>query len=677
MRKLKNLTRRFLYLLRYPVLSRDLSDLLSSAPTTKGLDIQIQWLESLLHWIRRPAYLPNEIDDNSGALQSLRIRFLLQLLERRVEWKEKLASILQNILAHSNALELFCQTGLSRQSGLLRELIERAFELLLPSPPKHDSLAELFQRLFLFRQDADWVERIPDEAFTQIRQLFRSGDKHPKTIFKPIIQAVTDALFILGNQVASLGHSYELRKRRGDSVLSHSPWIHLNQFLQTHLLESPASSSKIPFEKFFNQIQKCRNDLSEILSTLERSGVSISVVYTIELLTHHLTRIEQLLTLLSDKKEDPAAIRAFVASLIREVADQKTFTQLIHNNLHLLSRKIVERAAKTGEHYSVRTKKEYHEMLRAGSGAGALTVGTTFMKFSISGFHLPLFFEGLFHSLNYAFSFVTLQFFHFSLATKQPAMTAPALAGKLAASETPDPKEFIDEVKKLTRCQFSALLGNVGMALPVSLTVAIAARFFDIPFIMSPDKALYTLKSINPLQSLTLILAAFTGVLLWLSSIIAGWVENWIVYHELPEGIAMHSTLHRLIGKKNSQRLGKWLLTTSGTLSGNISLGFLLGFCATVGHFFGLPLDVRHVTLSSCAYGFALPTLWGPEFPWILSALSLLGIGLMGALNFGVSFTLALAVAAKARSVTPGLTRRLMGEVWQHFRKHPMSFLFA
>ena len=41
--------------------------------------------------------------------------------------------------------------------------------------------------------------------------------------------------------------------------------------------------------------------------------------------------------------------------------------------------------------------------------------------------------------------------------------------------------------------------------------------------------------------------AAFTGVLLWLSSIGAGWLENWAVYRRLPEAIAEHR-IKRIIG---------------------------------------------------------------------------------------------------------------------------------
>lgn len=49
------------------------------------------------------------------------------------------------------------------------------------------------------------------------------------------------------------------------------------------------------------------------------------------------------------------------------------------------------------------------------------------------------------------------------------------------------------------------------------------------------------------LHSGTVFYAALTGVLLWLSSLGAGWLENWIVYRRLPEALAKHRRLLRLV----------------------------------------------------------------------------------------------------------------------------------
>ena len=57
--------------------------------------------------------------------------------------------------------------------------------------------------------------------------------------------------------------------------------------------------------------------------------------------------------------------------------------------------------------------------------------GHRYLKFFIAALHLNKFVEGVLFSLDHVGSFLAIHFAHFTLATKQPAMTAPALAQKL------------------------------------------------------------------------------------------------------------------------------------------------------------------------------------------------------------------------------------------------------
>jgi site-specific recombinase len=85
---------------------------------------------------------------------------------------------------------------------------------------------------------------------------------------------------------------------------------------------------------------------------------------------------------------------------------------------------------------------------------------------------------------------------------------------------------------------------------------------------------------------------------------------------------------------------------------GNVSAGFLLGMTPAIGKFLGLPLEVRHVTLSTgaltlaaCEHGWGV--LREPAFH-----AAVLGIGVIFLMNLTVSFNLALAVALRAREVS-------------------------
>ena len=103
----------------------------------------------------------------------------------------------------------------------------------------------------------------------------------------------------------------------------------------------------------------------------------------------------------------------------------------------LLAAKVTERSAEAGEHYITRDRPAYLRMVRQAAGGGALTAVTVLMKFAIVALGLSAFWNGFWAGAMYAASFVTIQLLHLTLATKQPAMTAPAMAARLHRLDGP------------------------------------------------------------------------------------------------------------------------------------------------------------------------------------------------------------------------------------------------
>jgi site-specific recombinase len=164
-------------------------------------------------------------------------------------------------------------------------------------------------------------------------------------------------------------------------------------------------------------------------------------------------------------------------------------------------------------------------------------------------------------------------------------------------------------------------------------------------------------------------------VLLWLSSVAAGWIENWAVYRRLPEAIAEHR-ISRIVGRRVTGWAGRAFLRNIAGFGGNTAIGVLLGMTPVMGKFFGLPLDVRHVTLSAGALTLSVCSL-GPQ---ILTTRAFLGAAagmvVIGILNFGVSFTLALMVALRARGADRSDRKRLWLSVFATFFHSPLQFVF-
>jgi site-specific recombinase len=192
---------------------------------------------------------------------------------------------------------------------------------------------------------------------------------------------------------------------------------------------------------------------------------------------------------------------------------------------------------------------------------------------------------------------------------------------------------------------------------------------------ISPETAQYVLHSLT-LAGPSALFAAFTGVLLFSSSILAGWVENWFVLHRLDSAIRYNPRSTRLLGTERADRWAHFLRHNISGFAANISLGFMLGLVPAILSFLGIPLDVRHVTLSAGQLGAACATLgWdvvhNPELWWAVAALPVIGL-----LNVGVSFYLAFRVALRAHDVSAVGRRRVYGTIVRRLRQEPLRFFW-
>jgi site-specific recombinase len=349
---------------------------------------------------------------------------------------------------------------------------------------------------------------------------------------------------------------------------------------------------------------------------------------------------------------------------------------LIRQNFALLSQKIVERSAELGEHYIARDRAEYGHMLRSAAGGGALTGITTTIKFGITGLHLPGFFEGLFASLNYGVSFIGIQLLGFSLATKQPASTAPAIAAHMERLDAPGQLErLVDEIVHLIRSQVAGILGNVTCVIPATLVFELLARALAGHPLISEEKAAATLGSLSALGP-SWIYAAFTGILLWLSSTISGSIDNFFAYRGLSRALLKNRRLIFVFGARGAERISRFFTKNIAGFAANISLGLFLGLLPALLQFVGVPLEVRHVTLATGAIAASVsalgvdcllsPALW----------LAVLGVAGIGVLNVAVSFSVALLVAVRARAIAPPGRRRLYAAIRRRFRQEPGSFFY-
>ena len=109
----------------------------------------------------------------------------------------------------------------------------------------------------------------------------------------------------------------------------------------------------------------------------------------------------------------------------------------------------------------------------------------------------------------------------------------------------------------------------------------------------------YLNASANLIDPAVAALAPWQAIAISLASIIAGWAENWFVWHRLDSAIAWNPRSIALLGATRAQRWAAWWRRNVSGLAANVSLGLMLGLVPAIAGFFALPIEVRHVTLST------------------------------------------------------------------------------
>ena len=134
--------------------------------------------------------------------------------------------------------------------------------------------------------------------------------------------------------------------------------------------------------------------------------------------------------------------------------------------------------------------------------------------------------------------------------------------------------------------------------------------------------------------------------------------------------------MRNIFGRRQARFAGNFLQKNAAALAANISLGFLLGLLPEILHFLGIPLDVRHITLTTGSLAIAVPTLgYEVMLTWPFWN-AFLGILLIGALNLSVSFALAFTLALSAQKIRRPQRRALLKSILERLTKHPFELFF-
>ena len=642
--------------------ARDHVQILAGALTElvggKTLSVRLRAFARLKHWSDEE--FPSRLDN------------LLDFMTAEPDLRAAFQCAVGEIATEMQSVDLFAEAGLHPRAGLWSEAWRRIVQRVLPSAREDTDLGKLISQLYPTQEEIERLIAQPDEKFERVVRLLAPADDF--TTWAKQRQDLMQAFRLLAVHVAGLGLSPGLRERSHEMSIEQSPFYRLQQSSNEVIARNGEAAE---LEAWRRDAQRCREELEYVHQRMEDAGVSTGLVFDMGTIERAITRMESIAEVLfvAEPQESVAAVKRLLDDVMNARRDDLSLRALFRENSELLARKVVERTGKTGEHYIANSRREYRQLWLASLGGGLLTVITAAIKMRVTEAHMAPFPEAIAAGTNYAISFILLQHLHLALATKQPSVTAATVAGIVRSTRGKARLEKVSEfVSRVTRSQLASAAGNL-IAVCVGCVVfeLIWLYLFSRPY-LDASSAEYVYKTLDPFASGTMIFAALTGVILWVSALAGGWFENFATYNRIPEAIAEHPWGQRF-GAERMKRLADFVdLNLSGWAT-CIVLGYLLGFTPAVGRFLGIPLDVRHVTLSTgtlalAAASFGRDWLYRGWFTY-----TVLGIAVTFVLNLGVSFSIAASVAMQAYGVSRREQLRVMRYTLGSFFRSPRRFL--
>ncbi len=610
-----------------------------------------------------------------------KIRELTSLLNNQPALALALRSYLIRLFGQYDALTLYTDAGILPGHGFFSEAYKRIKYKILP--PLQNTLHAQYLIRLVFPNNRDYqnIANIDEAAWAHLLNAIGINTDVLKWDPKNL-NSLLNSLMVLSQRITAIGLEPEVVDKLPEIDDLNSPFFGLYREVQ-HYVDSFKQDTayigvnEVDYQQILVMCTQCRESINELHKHKDKYGISIHLAFLMLRLEQHVKRLTTILKLIQAK--DTVSFNSTLFGFIYEVvhAENKKYsvTKHLNDNLSLIAYKITEHTSRVGEHYRSVNFSEYYSMLRSAMGGGLIVA--IILLFKVFAHHLDLapFGEAFMYSMIYASGFIAIHLLHFTLATKQPAMTANTIAASIDETEKTD-KQMLKTVKliaEISRAQFISLAGNIIVVLPAAYLLGWGYFYIKGENLISVTEAHDMILKLHPWHTGSLFYAAIAGVFLMSSGLIAGYYDNKVVYGRIPERIQQHPFLKKIISAKRLQKISGYLKNNTGLLFGNFFLGIFLGTAPLLGKFFGLPIDVRHVTLSTGNFGLALQCIPGgiPSDLLIIISISIL---LMGLINLFVSFGLAIYVAVRSRSLNVSLMKSLRSAIALYFRTSPAQF---
>ena len=614
------------------------------------------------------------------SLKRTNFEVFLAYLKNNEEIKNNFRDYLFILFSNKSFAKALTDANILSENAFFPELKKRISYKFLPPVEDENTISYIISKvLFNPKSDSDYIKNIKPEDGSEFFKLMEIEkiSTLPKVKKELLISANILALRSVGNALEA-----GITKMVPEYKNFDNPFVALQSELDSLICrfkkdkDLQIDSKDVDYKQIKIYLQQCLDFVDKAFKNACKFGISSKINQSLLKIRQQLKRIQDIIPILVvDTEEDVLTnSKNLVSNTLKYNSHRNNIRELIDDSTRLISHLITSHTAETGTHYIATSPKEYLKMFWKASGGGIIVGFLCIFKMMMSYSHGSEFSHAVLYSLNYAFGFIIIYLLGFTLATKQPAMTAATMAKVLSdeSSSEKNYKEFANLVAKLSRTQFIAFVGNVLWSFPVALAIIYGMDWF-LEKNFAVAKADKLLKDLNPIESKAILHACIAGFFLFISGIISGNISNSSIFNQVPERISQSPFLNQVIGAKNSKKLSDFYTKHWAGIISNFWFGIFLGVIAPLGVFLGLDLDIRHITFS--AGNFAL-ALYGKGFDidTYTFAISLVTIFLIGAFNFIVSFGLSMLLAFRSRKVNFGELTIIYKTILKYFIKNPLRF---
>lgn len=613
-------------------------------------------------------------------LKRTNFEVFLAYLKNNEEIKNNFRDYLFILFSNKSFTKALTDANILSENAFFPELKKRISYKFLPPVEDENTVSYIISKvLFNPKSDSNYIKNINPEDGSEFFKLMEIEkiSSLPKVKKELLISANILALRSVGNAleagIAKMVPEYKNFDNPFVALQSELDSL-IGRFKEDENLQ--INSKDVDYKQIKIYLQQCLDFVDKAFKNASKFGISSKINQSLLKIRQQLRRIQDIIPILVvDNEEDVLTnSKNLVSNTLKYNSHRNNVRELIDDSTRLISHLITSHTAETGTHYIATSPKEYLKMFWKASGGGIIVGFLCIFKMMMSYSHGSEFSHAVLYSLNYAFGFIIIYLLGFTLATKQPAMTAATMAKVLSDESSSDKnyKEFANLVAKLSRTQFIAFVGNVLWSFPVALAIIYGMDWF-LEKNYATLKADKLLKDLNPIESKAILHACIAGFFLFISGIISGNISNSSIFNQVPERISQSPFLNQVIGAKNSNKLSDFYTKHWAGIISNFWFGIFLGVIAPLGVFLGLDLDIRHITFS--AGNFAL-ALYGKGFDidTYTFVISLVTIFLIGAFNFIVSFGLSMLLAFRSRKVNFGELTIIYKSILKYFIKNPLRF---